>query len=257
MLILVWRSNQTNKWYPIGCLINSEDYKFYYIKGAKYAMQEAGFSPLKCFPDLNHVYHYDELFPFFGNRIMQKNRPEYSDYIKYLNLDENEEDPIAILARSSGRKQTDFFELFPKPKMNGDQLYLHFFARGISHLPHNSLEIIENLPKKESLKLCHDFQNSVDMNALMLRTDDKTSGRKNDLHIVGYLPGYLASELIHLIHEPDPYNDLRVNVERVNHGSPTQFLLLCSLTAKWKERLKPFTGEMYQPIVSKESLVTQ
>ena len=75
---------------------------------------------------------------------MRPSRPDYQDYIQWLNIPQHEDEPIAILARSGGRKATDTFELFPCPERNEDGFYhLHFFVHGLRYMPECSIEGVQ------------------------------------------------------------------------------------------------------------------
>ena len=84
--------------------VESSAYRFRYTGGAIRAEQEAGFSSLLDFPHLETDYQSSELFPLFQNRIMPPDRPDFAEYVRALDLDENA-DPIEILSangRASG-----------------------------------------------------------------------------------------------------------------------------------------------------------
>lgn len=116
-VFLAWQDSQTRHWFPIGQLtFDGESYHFVYIYGVKKAQAESNFQLLHSFPEENRIYTSVELFPLFSNRLMRSSRPDYQDYIQWLNIPQNEKDPIAILARSGGRKATDTFEIFPCPE---------------------------------------------------------------------------------------------------------------------------------------------
>ena len=58
--------------------------------------KEAGFPLLIEFPDLHKAYRSPELFPVFQNRVMNRARPDFADYLRQLDLPEGA-DPIEIL----------------------------------------------------------------------------------------------------------------------------------------------------------------
>ncbi|BAY81045.1 hypothetical protein NIES267_05100 [Calothrix parasitica NIES-267] len=241
-LFLAWQDSNTRKWFPIGRLTyNGEDYQFSYVKGAIEAQAECSFNGLYSFPDFNKVYSSKIIFPLFFNRIMRRSRPDYKNYIERLNIDENEDEPINILARSGGRKATDTLEMFPCPILGENGLYeIKFFARGLRYLPSSSIERILKFEVDESLYLSHELQNYFDSKALILCTKDR--------HIVGYCPRYLNNDFFELIQE-NPIG-IKVKVERVNLApTPLQQRLLCNLTAEWKSGFSPFSGDEYQPII--------
>ncbi|GAA6624283.1 HIRAN domain-containing protein [Scytonema sp. NUACC26] len=173
---------------------------------------------------------------------MRRSRPEYKNYVEWLNIPQHEDDPIAILARSGGRKVTDQLEVFPSPAPDEHGFYhIHFFAHGLRHLSPCSSERINRLKSGELLWLSHEFQNPYDPNALTLNTEYH--------HIVGYCPRYLVHDTLEILrHHPKL---VHVHVERVNPSpTPLQFRLLCNMTAQWHEGFRPFSSSNYQPIVT-------
>ncbi|MEH2456180.1 hypothetical protein [Nostoc sp.] len=116
-LFLAWQDPKIRAWFPIGRLTyDGTKYYFVYTHGATEAQVKYGFQLLLSFPDLNKVYTSVELFPLFYNRLMQRSRPDYKNYIQSLNIPEGEDYPVTILSRSGGRKVTDNFEVFPCPE---------------------------------------------------------------------------------------------------------------------------------------------
>lgn len=239
-LFLTWQDKKSRKWFPIGQLtFDGGLYRFFYIKGALQAHEEAGFQPLVSFPDLHETYESDELFPMFSNRVMPSSRPEYQQTVEFLSLPEAYNDPLAFLARSGGAKVTDNFEVFCYPMPENGNLNLHFFAHGLRHLPPSSIERINKLKRGDRILLAHDFQNPFESDALQLRTQDN--------FIVGYCPSYLLDDMNELRRN----KDIEVCVERVNDESaPLQFRLLCRLIFPQIQNYRPFSSRNYAPIAA-------
>src|SRR5437660_1607508 len=108
---------------PIGRLTREGTiFTFRYTQGAREAFNQ-GFQPLVCFPDLGAAYESKSLLPVFSNRVLSTARPDYAEYAEYLNLPQDESDPLAILARSGGLKITDSLEVFPNPERDSDGNY--------------------------------------------------------------------------------------------------------------------------------------
>ena len=241
-LFLAWQDPNTRTWFPIGRLTyDGEEYQFVYVKGALAARDKCSFNGLYSFPEFNKIYKSTVIFPLFSNRIMRRSRPDYKNYIERLNIAENEDEPINILARSGGKLATDTLEVFPSPSKDKNGLYeIKFFARGLRYLPSASVERILKLEKDELLYLEPEPDNPHDSNALILRT------KNNDK--VGYCPRYLNSDFLVLLKE-NP-NHVQVRVERINPApTPLQLRLLCNLTAEWQSGFNPFSGNEYHPIV--------
>ena len=74
-----------------------------------------GFPLLIEFPDLNEDYQSAELFPLFQNRVMNRARPDITDYLHSLDLTE-EADPIEILSTNGGHRVTDSYEVFQRSR---------------------------------------------------------------------------------------------------------------------------------------------
>ncbi|MBG1244169.1 HIRAN domain-containing protein [Nostoc sp. NZL] len=242
-LFLAWQDPKSRAWFPIGRLtFDGTKYQFVYTHGAVRAQDKHRFQLLYSFPDLNNVYTSVELFPLFSNRLMRRSRPDYKNYIEWLNIPEDEDDPVTILSRSGGRKVTDSFEVFPCPESDENGLYhIHFFAHGLRHLPTSATERINQLQTGELLYLANEFQNPYDPRALLLCTEDH--------YIVGYCPRYIVDDVFKLKNKNPAL--VKVHVERVNPvPTPLQLRLLCNMTAEWHEDFLPFSSQEYQPLVA-------
>lgn len=246
-LFLAWQDPISRSWFPIGRLTFDRGvYQFAYTHGARTAQEQARFQLLPSFPSLNKVYESNELFPLFSNRLPSRSRVDYEQFVEWLNLPLYEDDPVALLARSAGRRATDTFEVFPCPERTEEGAYhIHFFAHGLRHLSQHSIERVARLQAGEPLLLVHDFQNPHGPNALMLRTNGRDT---TDIQIVGYCPRYLVGDFLRVIVD-DP-GSLSVKVERLNPPpAPLAHRLLCNMTAQWPAEFKPFDGPDYQPLV--------
>ena len=245
-LFLAWQDPGRRRWYTVGKLdFNRGEYNFVYTKGAIDA-QAVGFNALVSFPNLEIQYRSRNIFPLFANRVLPENRPEYREYIEWLSLTEDNADPTAILARAGGGSQTDTLEIFPYPTQVGDNKFrVHFFVRGVRHQASCSQERVKHLEVEEKLLLMPDVQNPYDEKAVMLRTSEK---EKNDMHLLGYLPRYLANELYEL--KWVQLNHAEVRVVRINPPpAPIHFRVLCSLTMNWPQNRKPFSDEQFLPML--------
>lgn len=246
-LFLTWQDSKSRNWYPIGQLTWDGDvFRFFYIKGALSAHNEAGFRPPVSFLNFHEIYESSELFPMFANRVMPASRPEYKQTIEWLSLPESANDPLAFMARSGGAKVNDKFEIFCYPELDSNSNYnLHFFAHGLRYLPQGSIERIKQMQRGEQIQVAFDFQNAFEPNALQLHTPDN--------HIVGYCPRYLLDD-VHTTLRQD--RNINVYTERVNDdNAPLQFRLLCRLVMPQVTGFLPFSGNDYQPIAAKPETV--
>ena len=246
ILFLAWQDPNSRSWFSIGRLtFDGNRYQFNYTKGVLEAQQKCGFEPLSSFPRLDEIYTSTYLFPVFANRLMSKSRPDYSTFIRWLNLSEPEIDPISILARSGGQRETDTLAVFSTPKLDSEGRYhLHFFLHGLRYLPPSSIVRINRLEIGEKLWLAHEFQNIYDSQELILNTEDH--------YIVGYCPRYLNSEIVELL-KFNP-SSVEARVELINQPpTPLQFRLLCKITAQYSNDFHPFSSYKYQPLVDEEA----
>ncbi|MGH7833049.1 MAG: HIRAN domain-containing protein [Candidatus Binatia bacterium] len=238
VLYLAWQEPESRQWLPVGKL-SAEDgfYRFVYTKGAKFSKN---FIPLGFMQDLHGVYKSHDLFPLFANRLISKKRPEYKDFLRWLDLREDEADPLVLLARTEGVRGTDSLTVFPCPERGpGGKYVVHFFSHGLRYLPDEARLRISKLRPGDRLYLMPDPQNPSDGCALALRTDDPAT-------IVGYCPRYIASDFLEILgNDPDT---VEVRVKRVNADAPIQLRLLCTLTADWPENFKPCSTEYYEEL---------
>lgn len=242
-LFVAWQDGVGRGIYPVARLrvddqTGRRQFEFRYIRGAMHA-RSRGFSPFPSFPALNGVYRSHELFPFFKNRVMQPNRPDFAGYVTELGLPQ-EADPIALLARSGGTRATDRIEVYAAPASEMDTCIWHFLLRGIRHLSAAAESRIAGLVPGERLYVVKDVQNEFNPHALLLRSEDKVN--------LGYVPDMLLDDLNRLECTAD--NPV-VTVDRVNPPpSPVQHRLLCRLRAHWPAGMSPFNSERYQPLDS-------
>lgn len=246
-LFLAWQDPVGRRWYTVGRLDRKNgNYVFTYTKGAQRA-KEKGFVPLVSFPQVERRYESDEIFPLFANRVLSPNRPEFEEFTEWLSIPKHQADPIAILARTGGDSGTDTLEIFPCPEESGRGVFVvHFFIRGIRHQSDGAIRRVSELEPGEQLLLMADVQNPYDPHAYALRTAEK---RRQDMHLLGYLPRYLASEFKRLPEEA--IREARIEIERVNVSpAPIHFRVLCRLEMRWPEGFTPFSAEDYHSLVA-------
>lgn len=244
-LFLAWQDPNSSSWFPIGQLtFDGIMYKFVYTQGARVAENTCHFKPLFSFPQLEKVYTSTSLFAVFSNRLMSPSRPDYADFLQWLNISQAEATPLVILSRSGGQRETDNYTVFPCPKPDAaGQYHLHFFAHGLQYLPQFAIQRINHLQLAE--KLCfHRFQNPDDSQTLTIRTDDN--------YIIGDCPGYLRNEFFKLIICDS--SSITLKVERVNlPPTPLQFRLLCHMICLFKNDFHPFSSSEYQPLIEEDA----
>lgn len=254
-LFLAWQDPERRRWHTVGRLDvadapGTDRHTFAYTNAALEAQADAGFRPLPAFPDLHMRYTSADIFPLFANRVMGQNRPEYADFVEWMSVAQDDADPVALLARSGGRRATDSLEIFPSPQRNGDGRYhVNFFVHGLRHQAEASSERANALEPGEPLRLMADFMNEWDHNAMMVRTAERVH---RDMHLLGYLPRYLAGDLSTTLggdYRKVSAHQMEVAVERVNPPpAPVNFRLLCRVTMQWPGDYEPFSDRAYQPL---------
>lgn len=251
-LFLTWQDPATRRWFPVAKLCSSDrhTYSFEYIEGV-HAAREHGFELIHGFTSLHTSYESDQLFPLFSNRVLPRSRPEYKSVLEWLSIGANDNEKVAILSRSGGRRATDNFEVFPCPEINSDGEYQIFFlVHGLSHMPPEAMTRAEKLQPGEPLLMLKDFQNSVDASAIMLRTADQY---QNDNYLIGYCPAYLNSEIHSLLGQGDSHSPM-ITVERINlDPAPLQFRVLCRMSARPPLGFLPFNGPTYASLANANS----
>ena len=195
-LFLAWQapnaSAQSRAWFPIGRLDaspESPNFRFRYTKGALRAKKEAGFEPLFAFPGFQNDFKSDSLFPLFQNRVISSKRGDFQEYIKWLDLDRGQADPISILAISGGERATDNLEVFPQVVADSNGNFnVRFFLHGLRHLDAHAIERASKLEVGESLRVMIELNNPATRLAVSLLTSDYV--------MIGWAPRYLVEDLI-------------------------------------------------------------
>jgi hypothetical protein len=241
-LYLAWRQPD-RRWWPVGRLDReASEYVFRYTKGALSAA-EAGFHPLLSFPDLDEVYASRELFPLFANRLPPRTRPDYEAFVEWLDLGPSETDPMVLLARSGGRRETDMFEVFPVPEpSNGGRYEAAFFVHGLRHRGPEAEEEARRLQPGDPVALEPEPENPEDPRAMRVRTVVR------NVHL-GFVPRYLCDDVHYLRAACE--NEVKTRVRRVNlPPTPAQFRVLCSLEAPWPMGFQPLSNPDFEAVHS-------
>jgi hypothetical protein len=240
-LYLAWRQPDL-RWWPVGRLSREgREYLFGYTKGAVSA-QGAGFHALASFPELNEVYVSSALFPLFANRLPPQSRSDYEDFVRWLDLGAGETDPLVLLSRSGGQRETDMFEVFPAPEPTVDGRYESaFFVHGLRHRGREAEKEASCLRPGDPLVVQDEPSNPADPRALQVLTSVRGTH-------VGYVPRYLCED-VHDLRMAG--KDVRARVRRVNLApTPAQFRVLCELEAPWPAGFSPLASADFEPLRS-------
>ncbi len=242
-LYLACQDTKKRGWYPVGRLSDDKGrYRFVYTRGVR---SLPDFLPFTGMPELEKEYVSDQLFPLFANRILNKKRPEYLEYLAWNNVAPGEDTPFRLLTLTSGVRETDGLEIFPHPVPDDHGCYkMDFFVRGIRYLPKLAQSEIQHIQAGDLLYLAHDMQNRHDRNALLLRTESVVN--------MGYVPRYLSNDFLQLLKAN--FDCVKVFVAKVNLEAPTQYRVLCTMTAPWPKSFAPCSGPDFQPLISAPNL---
>jgi hypothetical protein len=245
-LFLAWQAQDPSRaWFPIGRL-NADGarkhYVFQYTKGAQRAEKEAGFHLLPAFPDLMAKYEASELFPLFKNRVLDPSRRDFDAYLRSLDLDPQNPDPIQILAISGGERQTDSFEVFPKiEKGENNTFSCRFFLHGLRHVSPSGQERGLKLQSLERLQVSLELNNPATGTAIQLTTDD--------YQFLGWAPRYLVEDILAAIKQSPK---IAAQVVRVNEvGVPINRRILVELSGSLPDNFEPMSGPDFQVIPRK------
>jgi len=236
-LVLTWRNTATRIWTPVGILqLKDNKYHFNYTNGAK----SENFIPFGRLENKDSTYISETLFPIFKNRLLSKSRPEYEDYLKWLDIENHDNNDLLELSRTRGIRATDELQLFPMPEINPEGNYeVLFFSHGISHMSKHYTKRLDTLNKDDSLLIVKDIQNKFDDKALLLRTES------DPVELLGYCPSFFVEDFNKLMRLNGDKN-VHVTVQKVNKDAPLQLKLLCKLTTKWPKNFKSFDNEDFK-----------
>jgi hypothetical protein len=218
-LYVIWQDPDTRRFCHVGHLDVHPDgqHIFEYEPDAGTI---PGFDGFAAFPDLNHTYRSDQLFPFFANRVLSPRRPEYETYLTALDIRDDDMVPVELLARAGGTRATDTVHIVPEPRIDEDGRHmLLFLASGVRHIA-SERDRVSELRAGDELTLRSDHDNPVNPAALLL---DNTTGEP-----VGWVPDYLLDQVRHYLNQ----GPVRVFVERASGTDvPAHLRLLCRLEA--------------------------
>lgn len=223
-------------WHPVAKLTTMDDgsYKLNYTNGAKHKR----FVAFPRMADLDKEYISNVLFPFFKNRIMPERRPEYSSMLEWTDLDNDDFDPLTLLAISGGVRKTDNFRIISIPENKNGSYDFKFFVSGVRYLTDIEKNTIYNLSPGQELTYTHDDHNKNDGDAIILLN-------KNDFIKIGYYPRYLNKDFRKLESFNGNTSKINISVVRVNNSAPEQYRLLCKMTTCWPDDFEPFRSLEY------------
>ena len=224
-LIVAWQHPTSRLISPVGLLEHGTGYRYRYLRRAP-AVE--GFLPFLGFPQWDQTYLALRLFPLFQQRIMSPRRPDFRQFLRQLDLDENAS-PWEQLARSEGRRTGDTVQVFPIPVVQPDgSSTCRFLVHGIRHVSRGHLP---PLRRGDRLALVADPTNPVNTEAVLVSTPE---GQR-----LGYVPDLLLEHL-RTLGETGP---VTLTVEHVNGPeAPAHLRLLVRLDGLAPGGYEPMSG---------------
>lgn len=222
---------------PIGLLEDlGSSYRFRYVQGV-HSVED--FRPVIGFPELHRVYTSGSLFPFFSQRVLQSDRPDFAEYLDLLKLP-----PTAgeweLLARSGGTRKGDRYELLSEPVVDpSGQTSVSFFVRGLRFSPAGQEQTearVSALQPGEQLALHEEPLNEVNHAARQICDEN------------GFVLGWVPDLLLPCIRagETDAWT---ARVGAVNSStSPWHLRLLVSLSGVVPPGFRLMDGPMWTPL---------
>lgn len=182
---VAWRNRQRRVIAPVGVLdYRAAGYRFQYLEGVGNSVE--GFRPFIGFPDLNRIYESQRLWPFFDLRVMDRKRPDYPQYVRWLGLTV-EASRLDILSRSGGERKGDSVLLAESPIVaDSGETEAIFLVRGVSYAvrQYGTDAVAESLKAGDRMDLKDDSTNVANPRALLLAATDGAP--------VGWVPDLLV-----------------------------------------------------------------
>jgi len=246
VLFVAWQNPNSRAIYPIARMVQvtaAPRYEFSYVRGVLDAQRE-GFVPFRELPDLHEAYRFDDLPPLFTNRIMSASRADFADHLERLALADGTSDapePVLLLARSEGRKETDSLEITAAPEfeLSGRSWIYHGFVRGVRHLA-GAEEAIHSLHAGDLLRIERDGTNAWDARALLVL--------RRDQELLGFVPHILVEDFGWFL---DRGSAVRAEVVRVNRPpAPAHQRVLVAFRVEHQPGFVPMSTRRFEPLAA-------
>ena len=231
---VAWRNRQRRVITPVGVLDHrAGGYRFQYLDGIGDSVE--GFRPFIGFPDLNRIYESERLWPFFDLRVMDRKRPDYPQYVRWLGLTV-EASRLDILSRSGGERKGDSVLLAESPAVSdGGATEAIFLVRGVSYAvrQHGTEAVAASLQAGDRLTFADDFTNEANPRALLLEASDGAR--------VGWVPDLLV-EYAHQVRSGGGFVEL---LQNNGPAAPWHARLLVRLSGRITPGTAMFTGGVW------------
>ncbi|CAM0124481.1 HIRAN domain-containing protein [Stenotrophomonas maltophilia] len=244
-LYLALQELSSRAWFPVARVdqLSSDEagddiFLLRYTRGVSRFSDFNGFGRM-----LNTKAHYFShgLFPLLKNRVISRNRADFSAFARWVGKAESELSYFDEIALTGGLRGTDSMEIIPVPERSADGKYrVSFFVHGVRYLSEREQAEFAHLQAGDQLVLVPEFNNEVDRHALLLK-------RHGSAHHVGYVPRYFSKDFSELLKAGGA--EVQVGVQKVNADAPVAFRVLCSFQAPWPDDFDACRGGDFEPLV--------
>ena len=235
-----WQHPATRAVDAVGLLeYDGRRHRFEYLERSSRVL---GFRPFIGFPKLATVYEAEELFPLFAQRAMSPRRPDYSQFLRSLDLDDTASTWEQI-ARTEGRLAGDTIHLVPEPVVEPSGATVGcFLVAGIRHrMPDLSVRdsVLGRLQQGDILELKEESTNPVNPRALLVSQTEQVD--------IGWVPNML----VEYVHQVRAMGSEIIRVRHVNGPSaPAHMRLLAELRGNVSPGYRPFDGPEWQTMAN-------
>lgn len=231
---VAWRNRQRSVITSVGVLDHwAGSFRFQYLDGVGESVE--GFRPFIGFPDLDHIYESDRLWPFFDLRVMDRKRPDYPQYVRWLGLTVDAS-RLDILSRSGGLPKGDSVSLAESPAVaDSGATEAIFLVRGVSYAirQHRTEAVADSLQTGDRLTLADDSTNEANPRALLLEASDGAP--------VGWIPDLLV-DYAHRVRSGGGVVEL---LQNNGPSAPWHTRLLVRMSGRVARRTAMFTGGVW------------
>lgn len=244
-IYLALQDSSSRSWFPVARVdhlnpteLGEEIYLLRYTRGVARFADFNGFGRML---NTKAAYFSHGLFPLLKNRVISRNRADFSAFARWVGRSESELGYFEELALTGGQRGTDSIELIPVPEPSAEGMYeASFFVHGVRYLSGRDQAEFSLLVPGDKLVLVPEFNNEVDRHALLLK-------RHGSAHHVGYVPRYFSKDFSELL-KSDSHN-VEILVQKVNSDAPLAFRVLCSFRAPWPEHFDACRGGDFELFV--------
>lgn len=141
-LLVLWQHPDTREIMPIGRLTHDDaGYSYSYTRAAA---EVDGFRLLPGLGQFGDRVHSSMMPAIFRLRVMDRDRPDYGNYIAALGLEPNSATPWEQIVHSGGERAGDTLQFMEVPKVENGRARARFLANGVRHIPGHRMTVAGN-----------------------------------------------------------------------------------------------------------------